>query len=140
MTRRSVLLDSGYLFALFDTSNARHQKAVEVADSLDADSLVAEVVLTEAAFLFRRDGGIPAALQFLDLLTSSQARLVPMTFDTLRRARAIMAQYADSRFDFVDCCLMALAEQLYITQICAFDRRDFAIFRPTHCEFLDLLP
>jgi hypothetical protein len=35
---------------------------------------------------------------------------------------------------------MALAERLNITQICAFDRRDFPIFRPTHCENLEPLP
>ena len=51
-----------------------------------------------------------------------------------------MAKYADARFDFVDCCIMALVERLDITQICTFDRRDFGIFRPAHCEYLELLP
>lgn len=29
---------------------------------------------------------------------------------------------------------------LAITRICAFDRRDFSIFRPRHCDYYDLLP
>ncbi|MCD4684394.1 MAG: hypothetical protein K8S97_00470 [Anaerolineae bacterium] len=51
-----------------------------------------------------------------------------------------MAEYDTARFDFVDCCIMALTERLNITQVCTFDRRDFSIFRPIHCDYLDLLP
>ena len=63
-----------------------------------------------------------------------------ITYEDLARARQIMQTYADSKLDFVDCCLMALAERLKITQVCTFDQRDFAIFRPTHCDYLELLP
>jgi len=48
--------------------------------------------------------------------------------------------YADAGFDFVDCCIMALAERLQITPIYTFDHRDFAIFRRQHCPYLELLP
>jgi predicted nucleic acid-binding protein len=51
-----------------------------------------------------------------------------------------MAIYASARLDFVDCCLMALSERLNITQICTYDRRDFSMFRPAHCDYLTLLP
>ena len=51
-----------------------------------------------------------------------------------------MERYKDAEFDFVDCCLMAIAERLNIEDICTFDRRDFAIFRPKHCENFTLLP
>jgi hypothetical protein len=51
-----------------------------------------------------------------------------------------MATYASADFDLADCCIMALAERLNITQVCTFDQRDFSIFRPTHCPHLDILP
>jgi predicted nucleic acid-binding protein len=51
-----------------------------------------------------------------------------------------MQTYEDSKLDFVDYCIMALAERLTIMQVCTFDRRDFAMFRPCHCDYLDLLP
>ncbi len=35
---------------------------------------------------------------------------------------------------------MAMTEGLNVTEICTFDRRDFSIFRPTHCDYLELLP
>jgi hypothetical protein len=66
--------------------------------------------------------------------------LEAITLADLSRVRDIMATYADNRFDFVDCCIMALAERLNITQIYTFDRRDFQVFRPSHCDYLELLP
>jgi hypothetical protein len=35
---------------------------------------------------------------------------------------------------------MAQAERLNIARIATFDRRDFSVFRPKHCEYLELLP
>jgi len=51
-----------------------------------------------------------------------------------------MDEYSDAQFDFVDVSIMALAERLHITRICSLDRRDFSIFRPSHCDYLELLP
>jgi predicted nucleic acid-binding protein len=56
------------------------------------------------------------------------------------RMQHIMEQYEDAAFDFTDAAIMALSENLGITQICTFDRRDFSIFRPRHCDYLELLP
>ena len=58
----------------------------------------------------------------------------------LTRIGEIMTQYADANLDFVDCCIMTLSERLTITQICTLDHRDFSIFRPEHCNYLELLP
>lgn len=48
--------------------------------------------------------------------------------------------YGDVAFYIVDCCIMAIAERLGVTRIATFDRRDFSIFRPQHCDFFELLP
>jgi hypothetical protein len=63
-----------------------------------------------------------------------------LTPEDFIRIHAILIQYADAKFDFVDCCLMALAERHTISTICTLDQRDFTIFRPTHIPQLDLLP
>ena len=71
-------------------------------------------------------------------------RADPPTESVLRedriRAVAIMGAYDDARFDYVDCLIMAMCERLDITRIATFDRRDFSIFRPTHCDYLELVP
>jgi hypothetical protein len=51
-----------------------------------------------------------------------------------------MEKYSDIELDFVDCCIVAIAERLNLTEICTFDRRDFSIIRPTHVEYLTLHP
>lgn len=56
------------------------------------------------------------------------------------RVKEIMLHYATAKFDFVDCCIMALSERLEITQVGTLDKRDFGIFRPKHVSHLDLLP
>lgn len=140
MALPQILIDSGFLYALFDRRNSKHVAARTVLTNVPAQYTIPYVVLTETAFLFQRSGGVPASLQFLDALVASQLPFEPVITSDLIRAREIMATYPRARLDFVDCCLMSLSERLNITQICTFDQRDFSIFRPRHCDHLELLP
>jgi uncharacterized protein len=140
MPIKKILVDSSYLYSLFDENDKDHKRAVAAATLRKGQFLIPYVILTEVAYLFNREGGVPAVLKFFDKLLKMQPELQDVTFADLSRARDIMAQYADARLDFVDCCLMALAERLNVTQICTFDRRDFEIFRPKHTTTLDILP
>lgn len=139
MTISKILIDSSYLFAFFDTKNSKHSDAVSVADLYSGQFVVPDVVLTEVTYLFNREGGISAELQFLDRITAMQPQLPVFILDLIR-VREIMATYRDSKLDFVDCCIMAHSERLKVTRVCTFDRRDFSIFRPVHCKYLELLP
>jgi uncharacterized protein len=140
MALRKILLDSSYLYVLFKRNDSKYESAVEVADLYRGSFIVSEVTLTEVAFLFNREGGVPAVVKFMDQLVRLQAQMEPLTYPDLMRARQIMNLYLDSKLDFVDCCLMALSERLNITQICTFDTRDFMIFRPRHVNYLEILP
>jgi len=62
-----------------------------------------------------------------------------MDGDMLRTAE-ILAQYQDSRIDFVDATVMAIAERENIKTVLTLDRRDFSLFRPKHCLSFTLLP
>ena len=140
MVNRS-LADSSFLYALFDTSEAKHQQAVAFARSQESQLLVPNVVLTEVAFLFKRNGGIPAVVAFLSLLDKATPVIIGATRTDLQRTRTIFEQCKDNyKLDFVDCVIMALSERLEIESVCTFDRRDFSIFKPRHCEYLRLLP
>ncbi len=63
-----------------------------------------------------------------------------LRLEDINRAQAIMTTYASAEFDFVDCAIMALSERLNIREIATFDRRDFSIVRPRHCDYFELLP
>lgn len=73
------------------------------------------VILPELGFLFRRDLAYAGLVQFLGRFKDMDATIVPMLDEDLGRISEVSAQYADSRFDIVDCCIMAMAERLQIT-------------------------
>jgi len=73
-------------------------------------------------------------------LAATQVQLTGLSILDVERAHEIMKTYPDAKFDLVDTGIMALSERLQITKVCTFDRRDFSIFRPKHCDYLELLP
>src|SRR5262245_33463174 len=113
---------------LYDLHDNRRERALAFAESDQRIRLVPDVVLTEVAFLLDRAGGQRAVRTFLKSFLASGAELQPVLMDDLKRVDEIMGRYPDAHFDFVDCCIMALAERLNITTICTFDRRDFPSF------------
>ena len=87
-----------------------------------------------------RDLGYVALTTLLENLRDSETELAPLVRSDLGAIHDIATAYASASFDIVDCCLMAMAERLDVTRIATFDRRDFSIFRPRHCDYLELLP
>ncbi len=140
MARSRVLVDSSFLYALFDEDDNKHAAAYLFSQADSSLAVVPDIVLVEVMLLVDRAGGVPAAVRFLDFFSAAPFQLEPIIPGDLKRVREITFAYSSSRFDFVDCCVMALAERLEITHICMFDRRDFSIFRPRNCDFYDLLP
>ena len=134
------IVDSSFLFALFSINDSDHYRVRQFMRTSAAALLLPEVALTEVAFLINRVGGVPAAAAFMREMAVSKIGRVALSSSDLVRAAAIKEKYATANFDFVDCCIMALSEGLKITTICTFDRRDFSIFQPTHCDYLTLLP
>jgi uncharacterized protein len=138
--RNEILVDSNFLYALNDVRDKYHRRAIVFATNNRQKRIVPDVVLVEVAQLLRDRVRQFAVLDFLDSLDSPLLRLEPVTLVDTRRAREIMAFYDRAKLDMVDCCIIALAERLDTTQICTFDRRDYAMFRPKHVDFLELLP
>lgn len=135
-----VLLDSSFLFALADPDDKRRVAALNFMEHNTSVRVIPDVVLPEVTYLITRFIHYRAMMNFLAAITASDAELQQVEKRDLRRAHEIMVAYADAQFDLVDCCIMALSERLNITQVCTFDRRDFSIFRPAHCDYLELLP
>ena len=84
--------------------------------------------------------GIPTVDRFLKGLPASRYELKEATAQDIERIAQILEQYADSKVDFVDASVMAIAERLNITTVLTIDRRDFSLFRPVHCPNFILLP
>lgn len=140
MLRKQALIDSGFLFALYNRDDSHHADAVKVIQDNQDRFIVPYVVLTEVGYLFRRAGGSLALQNFLVAFAEWRIPFEVLTESDLLRMREILKKYADANFDFVDCCLMAMTERMNITRVCTFDRRDFSMFVPKHVPHLDLLP
>jgi predicted nucleic acid-binding protein len=135
-----ILIDSSFLIALYNVRDQSYQAARQFFLVNSANLLVPDVTLVEASYLVERERGTPAVIRLLEAFEGEYYTLECLTKADLARVNQIKKDYPKANFDFVDCCLMALAERLNITQICTFDRRDFSIFRPRHADYLELLP
>ena len=136
----AVLIDTSFLLALADRTDRKHALATEAMRIVKAPRVVPIPVLPESFYMIGTRVGYQAAIRFFDRMQSGGFDLQPLSSSDMTRMSAIMKQYADNQFDFVDAAIMAIAERLSITRVLTFDRNDFRTFRPTHCDFLELSP
>ena len=136
----AILTDSSFIYALYNRQDSRHQQAMDFASSNTEETWIPDVVLPEVSYLFLRDIGYSGVQIFLKNLKEIHPRWIPIVHADLDRMYDISMSYTSAQFDLVDCCIMAQAERLNISRIATFDRRDFSIFRPRHCDYLELLP
>ncbi|MCG6138482.1 MAG: PIN domain-containing protein [Nostoc sp. LLA-1] len=99
-----------------------------------------QTVLAEIAYLIGKNAGVKTVVDFLQGLSASRFTLVALTDKDIMRVGEILNEYADSRIDFVDASVMAIAERYGIIQILTLDQRDFRLFRPKYCKNFDILP
>lgn len=64
MALPKVLVDSSFLYALFCKADPDHQAVRLVFETVNADFIIPQVVLTEVAWLFNRAGGMPLVSSF----------------------------------------------------------------------------
>lgn len=137
---KQILIDSNFLFSMFYKDELNHQGSLSFTAQNKFMPVIPEITLTEVCFLFFRVGKVPAVVKFLQEFSIAKIQPIYMQPSDFQRASEIMSTYAKAELDFVDCSIMALSERLNITQVCTYDRRDFSIFRPKHCDYLELLP
>ena len=136
----TILVDTNILLAYAFTRDANHARASDLIRSVgDEAKIIVAPVLTELFYMTTLRISYPRAIQVFAAVRSA-FQIEALSEPDMDRMQAIMAQYQDAEFDFADVAIMAISERLNITRVFTFDRRDFAIFRPTHCDYLNLVP
>lgn len=135
----TALLDTGFLLAVIDSDDSLHA-ACTAALEAEPTPLLPDVVLPELAYLILRELGYPALTTLLRSIATGELVQVKSTPQDLERAAEVLEKYADSRVDFVDCAIVAMAERLNLTKILTVDRRHFTLFRPSHCAYFEIAP
>jgi predicted nucleic acid-binding protein len=137
--RTPAVADTGFVVALLNRTDTMHGIVTKVY-AQHRQILLPQTVLAEVAYLVGRNAGTVTLVTFLQGLRASRFSLVALIDEDLMRVAAILADYADSRIDFVDASVMAVAERFGSTKILTLDRRDFRLFRPRHCDSFEILP
>jgi predicted nucleic acid-binding protein len=135
-----ALIDTSFLLATVSQRDTYHEAAREALRILKTQQQLVAPVLPEIFYMTMVRVGYDEAVNLLYRITTSGVVIIDLTSDDYVRMDQIMRGYRDAYFDFVDVAQMAVCERLNIRQIYTFDRRDFAQFRPHHCDYLDLLP
>ncbi len=138
MTERRILLDTGPLVALLAQSDSHHQLCVDTYARLAPPLLTCWPVLTEAAWLLRKQSRPSDRLA--DAHAAGIFILLPLDGDSLTAIAAIMRRYEDAAIQFADAALAHLAERENVRTVFTTDRRDFSIIRLKRNRMLKLLP
>lgn len=135
----TTVADTGFAVALLNQHDLHHT-AVKKVYANQRQVLLPQTVLTEVAYLLHRDAGTAQVVRFLESLLNSRFQPICLTDQDFARSAAILQQYRDSRIDFVDASVMAIAERYSLDTILTLDRRDFGLYQPPHCSAFILLP
>ena len=135
-----ALLDAGFFYALVDNDDL-HSDAVKGALKTHPWRIILPIpAITETAYLVRKNLGQKALAAFTESLSNANFEFEAPDSSDYVRASNILRKYNDQNIDFVDACIVAMAERLNITTILTVDRRHFSIFKPNHCDSFELLP
>ena len=124
-----VIADTGFVVALANRSDKRHANVAPIYLQ-HPQILLPQFVLVEVAYLIGRDVGITTVIKFLQGIPASRFELIAAVDHDIARITRILEKYVDSKVDFVDASVMAIAERLNIKTILTIDQRDFRLFRP----------
>ena len=124
--RGPSLLDTGPLVSFLASGLRHHAWAVEQWKRLHPPLLTCEPVLTEAAFLLKREGCEPDAL--FALLERGVIRIALAVQNEQADLRALMRRYRNRPMSLADACLVRLSEIHTTGAVFTLDS-DFRIYR-----------
>lgn len=123
---KKILIDSGPLIALFDSSDKHHKKTIEFIKTNKFTLVTTISSITETLHLL--DFNRNAQLDFLEWISRGGVEIHDIQNADFQRLKELTEKYKDLPMDFADSCLVYLAEKLNIDNIATIDR-DFTIYR-----------
>jgi uncharacterized protein len=121
-----ILIDSGPLIALFDSSDKYHHEAVDFIKTNKFPLVTTLASITETLHLL--DFNRNAQIDFLEWVHRGAVEIYNIENSDFNRLKELTEKYRDLPMDFADSCLVYLAEKLNLNTIATIDR-DFTIYR-----------
>lgn len=137
----TAIADTSYVVAVAVASDIRHNVCLRT-HAAETRIYLPQSTLAEVGYLLTRFAGNRMVSEFILSIVRGETKyvLIPIELSDLERTAAILDQYADSRVDFVDATIIAVAERLRVKRILTLDRRDFSLVKPAPFDAFDLLP
>jgi len=123
---KKILIDSGPLIALFDSSDKYHSDSVSFIQTNKHPLITTLASITETLYML--DFNRNAQIDFLEWISRGGVKIHNIQNSDFHRLRELTDKYRDLPMDFADSCLVYIAEQLNINTIATIDR-DFTIYR-----------
>jgi predicted nucleic acid-binding protein len=133
-----LLVDTGVLYALADSSDRWHGRVREFLTDGDEILLAPVTILAEVTYLLQTRLGPRAERAFVRSLATGELDIEPLRDVDLTRSELILERYPE--MGFVDASIVAMAERLKLGRIATTDRRHFSSVRPAHVTAFDLVP
>ncbi|EFI36071.1 conserved hypothetical protein [Desulfonatronospira thiodismutans ASO3-1] len=134
-----TIADTGFVVGVAISTDKWHNECLNLYLKQSA-VVLPQTVLAEVAYLITRAGGNLVMSKFLKNFSRTKYRLMALDSADISRSAILLEQYADTRIDFVDSTVVAMAERLNIQTILTTDHRDFRIVRPQHVNSFDIQP
>lgn len=122
---KSIIVDTGFLMALFRNNDAFHQRAVSFLRRNQRGLVTTLAVVTEVCH-FLTPAGKKA---FLEWIISGALQIRAITVSDFPAITAMISHFAKRDMDFADASLVWLGEIEKTLDILTLDRADFAVYR-----------
>jgi uncharacterized protein len=123
---KSILVDTGFLVAIYNRREPRHDACIRIHSELDGRLLTCEAVIMETLYLLR---SLPLAQQAVLASISENILEVPFRLSSsANEVRELMQKYGDTPADFADACLIQMADEQNTGDILTLDS-DFRHYR-----------
>jgi len=123
-----VLVDTGFIVALWDRRDPCHAWAATAATRLRGPWLTCEGCVSEMVFLLGDSLGSAAVVDLYEQIERGLIISRHLLPEDLARVRAETARYRGRTVDFADACLMVLSDQFPRLPLVTLDADDFAVY------------
>lgn len=126
---KKILIDTGFIVALFNEKDQYHLSAQETAKRIAfLEWNTTSFVIQEIFWLISKRKNFNSACTFFQKIPSLFS-LPPLPRNWSDRISEILFQYSSLDIDLADASLIVLADHLKTPQIVSVDRKDFSILR-----------
>jgi uncharacterized protein len=123
---KPVLLDTGVIVALLDSTDDYHRACIEIVGDITAPLITCETVIAESCHLLRSIKG--AAESILHSVHTREFGIPISLSEAAADVSRLMKKYSDAYIDLADAFLIHLANEFETDEILTVDR-DFQFFR-----------